>query len=59
MSNIYTSNHRDFTVRGTAQQIVTKYEGLAYQATRDGDNTLAQELFQQAEHYKKIANGRT
>lgn len=53
----YVSNHKEFTLRGTAQEIVTNYEGLAYQALREERRSDAHSLFQQAEHYKRIQSG--
>jgi hypothetical protein len=53
----YVSNHKEFTLRGTAPEIVTNYEGLAYQALREERRADAHSLFQQAEHYKRIQLG--
>ena len=44
-------------VKGTPEQIVTKYEGLAYDAMRSEDLQQAHILFQHADHYKRVANG--
>lgn len=54
---IYRSNCKDHTITGTREQIVAKYEGLAYQLQRENKISEAHELFQQAEHYKRVQTG--
>lgn len=46
-------------MRGFAEQIVTKCEGLGYQARRDKDEVAAQRFFQTADHYKRIEENDT
>ena len=65
-SKIYTSKIGDEVIRGTAKQLVQKYEGLAYQAERERDLAYQAErerdldathrFRQAAEHYKRIHN---
>ncbi len=49
-----TSRTKHFEVRGTAKELVSKYEGLAYQAQREERFSDMHELFQQADHYKRV-----
>ena len=44
--------------RGTAQQIAERYVALAREATSSGDRIAAENLYQHAEHYFRIANAR-
>ena len=56
---IYQTAVNDLLIRGTARDIVTKCEGLGYQAERDKDKVAAQRFFQTADHYKRIENNDT
>ena len=49
-----TSNCGDVTMKGTAVEIVRKYEGLAFGAEKSGDHMQATIYRQHAEHYKRI-----
>lgn len=51
---IYRSNCREYAMSGTKEELVSKYEGLAYQLQRENKISEAHELFQQAEHFKRI-----
>lgn len=54
----FDSNGPDVRVRGTAQQIFERYVGLAREAASTGDRIGAENLYQHAEHYFRIANTR-
>jgi hypothetical protein len=45
-------------VRGTAQQIFERYVALAREAATSSDRIAAENLYQHAEHYFRINNGR-
>lgn len=51
------SNCGDLTLKGNIQTVVRNYEGLAYQAERDGNRAQAHTLFQHADHYKRVMKG--
>jgi len=53
-SMIHTSTCGDISMKGTAKDLVRKYEGLAYAAERAGDDMKATILRQQAEHWKRV-----
>lgn len=53
---IYTTNVGDLIIRGSASQIITKCEGLGYEAQRAKDEVLAHRFLQTADHYKRIEN---
>lgn len=55
-SAVYASNCKDYRLRGTAHQIVDKYEALAKEAGTDGDEILEQLFLNHAEHYRKEIN---
>jgi hypothetical protein len=48
------SNGPDVKVRGTAQQVVDKYQTLAREASTAGDPVRAENYFQHAEHYHRV-----
>lgn len=43
-------------LRGTAQQLMEKYQELARAAAASGDHTLAENQLQHAEHYARVLN---
>ncbi len=43
-------------LRGTAQQLMEKYQELARASTAAGDHTLAENQLQHAEHYARVLN---
>ena len=53
-SNNVDSNGPDVKVRGTAQQVVDKYQTLAREATTAGDPVRAENYYQHAEHYYRV-----
>ena len=58
-SQNFDSSGPDIKVRGTAQQVVDKYQSLAREAATAGDPVAAENYYQHAEHYYRImhANG--
>ena len=52
----YDSNGPDGKVRGTAQQVLEKYQALGRDATSAGDRVSAEAYFQFAEHYYRLVN---
>ncbi len=52
----FESNGPEAKVRGTAQQILEKYQSLARDAYSAGDRILAEGYLQHAEHYYRILN---
>lgn len=54
--NNYESNGPGGKVRGTAQQVLDKYLGLAQDAQSSGDRISAESFFQFAEHYFRVLN---
>ena len=50
-SNSFDSNGPDVKVRGSAQQVVDKYQALAREAATAGDPVKAENYYQHAEHY--------
>lgn len=52
----FDSNCGGQRVRGTAQQVMEKYLALARDAASAGDRILAENYYQHAEHYFRIAN---
>ena len=48
------SNGPEGRVRGTAQQILDRYQAMARDAQSSGDSVLAENLFQHAEHYQRL-----
>ncbi|MEZ5926342.1 MAG: DUF4167 domain-containing protein [Hyphomicrobiaceae bacterium] len=54
MSRNYESNGPDVKIRGTASHIAEKYMALARDATSSGDQVMAENYLQHAEHYNRI-----
>ena len=52
----YDSNGPDGKVRGTAQQVLEKYQALGRDASSAGDRVSAEAYFQFAEHYYRVVN---
>lgn len=52
----FESNGPEAKVRGTAQQVLEKYQALARDAYSAGDRILAEGYLQHAEHYYRILN---
>ncbi|MEK9683035.1 MAG: DUF4167 domain-containing protein [Rhodospirillaceae bacterium] len=50
----FESSGPDGKVRGTAQQVVEKYQALAREASTAGDPIKAESYFQYAEHYLRV-----
>lgn len=53
-SKVFDSNGPEVRIRGTAHQILEKYEGLAKDAKSSGDSVLAESYLQHAEHYQRM-----
>ena len=54
--NSFESNGPEVKVRGTAQQVLEKYQSLARDAFSSGDRVLAESYLQYAEHYYRVMN---
>ena len=54
LNHVYDSNGPEGRVRGTAAQIVEKYESLARDANASGNKVLQQSFLQHAEHYQRV-----
>ena len=54
LNRVYESSGPDGKVRGTAQQIIEKYESLARDAATSGDRVASENYHQHAEHYARI-----
>lgn len=54
LSRNYESNGPDVKIRGNAQVIADKYATLARDALSSGDNVMAENYLQHAEHYNRI-----
>jgi uncharacterized protein DUF4167 len=52
----FDSNGPAVRIRGSAQQIFEQYVTLAREAAAGGDHVAAENLYQHAEHYFRIAN---
>ncbi len=52
----YDSSGPDGKVRGTAQQVLEKYQALGRDASSAGDRVSAEAYFQFAEHYYRVVN---
>lgn len=52
----YDSNGPDVRVRGTAHQVLEKYQALARDASSAGDPVVTESYLQHAEHYQRIIN---
>lgn len=53
---VFDSNGPDVRIRGTAHQVAEKYLALAKDAASAGDNIVAENYYQHAEHYIRIIN---
>ena len=55
----FESNGPEGKIRGTAFQVIEKYQALAQDALSSGDRISAENFFQHAEHYYRVvaANG--
>ena len=54
LNRVYESSGPEGKVRGTPQQIVDKYLGLARDAQTAGDRVTSENFLQHAEHYQRI-----
>ncbi len=53
-ATVFDSNGPDVRIRGTAFQIVEKYQTLAKDSAASGDRVLAENYLQHAEHYQRL-----
>ena len=53
-NRVFESNGPDVKVRGTAQTIAEKYNQLGRDAVSAGDNVMAENYYQHAEHYFRL-----
>jgi hypothetical protein len=51
---VFDSNGPEVRIRGTAHQVVEKYQALAKDAASMGDRILSESYLQHAEHYQRI-----
>ncbi|HBH26150.1 MAG TPA: DUF4167 domain-containing protein [Rhodospirillaceae bacterium] len=58
-NRVYESNGPQGRVRGTAAQVVDKYDTLGKDAASAGDLVLAESFFQHAEHYRRLLSALT
>lgn len=56
VNRVYESNGPEGKVRGTAQQIIDKYQSLARDAQTSSDRVNAENFLQHAEHYLRVHN---
>lgn len=54
LNRVFDSSGPEGRVRGTPQQIIDKYQSLAYDATLAGDRVNAESFFQHSEHYSRL-----
>ena len=54
INRVYESNGPEVKVRGTAQTVADKYLQLGRDAQASGDNVMAENFYQHAEHYLRI-----
>lgn len=52
----FDSNGPEVRIRGSAFQVLEKYQALARDATSAGDPVMAENFLQHAEHYQRIIN---
>src|SRR5271154_3205386 len=52
----FDSNGPDIKIRGSAHQVFARYIALAREAATGDDRVAAENLYQHAEHYFRIAN---
>ncbi|MEK7801236.1 MAG: DUF4167 domain-containing protein [Pseudomonadota bacterium] len=55
-NKVFDSNGPDVRIRGTAYQIIEKYQTLAKDSASAGDRVLAESYAQYVEHYQRIIN---
>ena len=55
-NKVFDSNGPDVRIRGTAYQIIEKYQTLAKDSASAGDRVLAESYLQYVEHYQRIIN---
>jgi hypothetical protein len=55
-NRVYESNGPEVKVRGTAAQVLEKYQALARDAQSAGDRVMAENFLQHAEHYQRLLN---
>lgn len=55
-NTVFDSNGPDVRVRGTAQQIIEKYQSLARDASSSGDRVGSENYLQHADHYQRLLN---
>lgn len=55
-NKVFDSNGPDVRIRGTAYQIVEKYQTLAKDSASAGDRVLSESYLQYVEHYQRIIN---
>jgi hypothetical protein len=55
-NQFFDSNGPNFKIRGSAYQIFERYITLAREAAISGDRIAAENFFQHAEHYFRVAN---
>ena len=55
-NRVYESNGPDMKVRGTAAQVLEKYQTLARDAQSAGDRVMAENYLQHADHYLRRYN---
>ena len=53
------SNGPEGKIRGTAHQVIEKYQALARDALASGDRVAAENYFQHAEHYHRLIAANT
>lgn len=53
-NHTFESNGPDGKIRGTAQQVLDKYQALGRDATTSGDPVSAEGYFQHAEHFYRV-----
>ena len=56
INRTFDSNGPDVKIRGSASQIVDKYQALARDAQSSGDHVQAENYLQHAEHYLRVLN---
>jgi uncharacterized protein DUF4167 len=54
LNRVFDSSGPEGKVRGTPQQIIDKYQGLAHDATLSGDRVKAENFLQHSEHYSRL-----
>ena len=52
----FDSNGPNVKIRGNAYQVFERYVALAREAATSGDRIAAENLYQHAEHYFRVAN---